>query len=85
MRAVRTWQYSMVCSLAIILLGVLELVGVWSVPKDSVLFGVGVMITGGVMLAASILGYIEAMMDEVQQILDNIQQDMYMFLDRKEE
>lgn len=76
------WRYSMICSALIIFLGSLEIIGIWTIGKDNLVFGIGVIITGGVMLFASATGYIEARMDEVQQILDDLQSDMNIFSKR---
>jgi len=68
----------MVVSSLIILLGAFEIIGIWAASDDPLVFGIGVIITGGILLAVSGYGYIEAVSDEVQEILDNIQDEIYM-------
>lgn len=78
MKASDLWLYSIVASAIVILLGSMEVIGLWSVSEDPVMFGIGVIITGGVMMSASGYGYLEAMSDEVQEILDNLQDELFM-------
>lgn len=74
----KMWMLSMIDSCMIILLGILEVIGLWSVSVDPVKFGIGIMLTGGVLLCVSAYGWYETRMDEIQEIIDNFLMDAYM-------
>lgn len=80
MRECLRWEYCMVMSAMIILIGAFEIIGLWSVRSDPMLFGIGVILSGGVLLLISTIGYLDSVMDEVQEMLDNIHNDMYMYI-----
>ena len=79
MKNTQVWEYNIIVSALIVILGAFELMGLYSVSNDPLLFGIGVIITGGILMGISAYGAYIDMMDNVQEILDNILEEMTIY------
>lgn len=82
MKNTLVWEYNIIISALIMVLGAFELMGLYSVSNDPLLFGIGVIVTGGILMGVSAYGAWIDLMDNVQDILDNILDEMATY--RKE-
>jgi len=85
MKNTLVWEYNIIVSALIMVLGAFELMGLYSVSNDPILFGIGVIVTGGILMGVSAYGAWIDLMDNVQEILDDILEEMIVYRSNMEE
>lgn len=84
MRESSQWFYSVCMSAVIIVFGCLEILEIWSISSDSLVFGTGVLCSGLILMIVSFMGYVEARMDEAQEELDRLMEIMTLYAEGRE-